>query len=170
MQVLFKHIKKYPKMHITDAVKLLYQQEFGGGHMISDIDACLEYLKKEYLEIPKKDEEIIENIGNGMCRVYLTGAKAKNIDYLKIGEAFILSAKIVQGKTEIFENKLKNMLCECKKGNLPFLYGEVYEYINQYKLQGYPPVSHSQIYKEIYHPAYRVMKNEFAIKLTSEEI
>ena len=31
-QILQDHARKYPKMEPTDAVKLIYQNEFGGGH------------------------------------------------------------------------------------------------------------------------------------------
>ena len=35
-EILLEQWKHHPEMEITDAVKLLYQSEFGGGHMVSD--------------------------------------------------------------------------------------------------------------------------------------
>ena len=32
--ILKIHVKRYPLMQPTDAVKLIYQNEFGGGHLI----------------------------------------------------------------------------------------------------------------------------------------
>ena len=70
--VLKDHAKRYPRMEPTDAVKLLYQNEFGGGHLIRDVDACLRYLRAEYESIPKDPAATRrEYIGNGIYRVNL---------------------------------------------------------------------------------------------------
>ena len=45
--ILIAHAKRYPLMQPTDAVKLIYQNEFGGGHLIRDEQACLNYLRRE---------------------------------------------------------------------------------------------------------------------------
>ena len=34
--ILQAHAKKYPLMAPCDAVKLIYQNEFGGGHLVTD--------------------------------------------------------------------------------------------------------------------------------------
>ena len=34
-EILLAHLKQYPQMQLQDVVKLLYQSEFGGGHMIT---------------------------------------------------------------------------------------------------------------------------------------
>ena len=34
--ILIEHNQRYPHMVIQDFVKLIYQNEFGGGHLISD--------------------------------------------------------------------------------------------------------------------------------------
>ena len=46
--ILLNHAGRYPLMEPTDAVKLIYQNEFGGGHLIQDVDSCLNYLRREY--------------------------------------------------------------------------------------------------------------------------
>lgn len=51
--ILMAHAKKYPLMHPTDAVKLIYQNEFGGGHLIRDEQACLNFLYREYKQLGK---------------------------------------------------------------------------------------------------------------------
>ena len=47
-QVLKSHAEKYPAMQPVDAVKLIYQNEFGGGHLIRDEEMFLNYLRQEY--------------------------------------------------------------------------------------------------------------------------
>ena len=46
--ILIAHARRYPLMQPRDAVKLIYQNEFGGGHLIRDEEACLNYLRREY--------------------------------------------------------------------------------------------------------------------------
>ena len=45
--ILLAHAKRYPLMQPRDAVKLIYQNEFGGGHLIRDEQTCLNYLRQE---------------------------------------------------------------------------------------------------------------------------
>ena len=45
---LLLHANMYPKMRPADAVKLVYQNEFGGGHMIKSPEAALIRLRNEY--------------------------------------------------------------------------------------------------------------------------
>ena len=45
--ILKIHVKRYPLMQPTDAVKLIYQNEFGGGHLIRDEEIFLNYLRQD---------------------------------------------------------------------------------------------------------------------------
>ena len=45
LSVLTAHAKKYPLMLPCDAVKLLYQNEFGGGHLVQDEKQSLARMK-----------------------------------------------------------------------------------------------------------------------------
>ena len=58
--ILFAHAGRYPQMEPTDAVKLIYQNEFGGGHLIRDEDAALRYLRQEY-ETVVKDSSLLHS-------------------------------------------------------------------------------------------------------------
>jgi len=71
-QVLTSHAKKYPQMRPCDGVKLIFQNEFGGGHLITDRRKALERLRKEYDEVSKTNGgTLLEEIGNGLVRVRL---------------------------------------------------------------------------------------------------
>ena len=124
-------------------------------------------MKKEFAQA-KECDELIEDLGNAMCRVYLGAVKKENIDIIKVGEAFIDSANEIKGDVSRFEQSLVDLLMECKKGNLPFSINELSIYIMQYKEKGYPPVSHSEVYRENYAPSYRVMHKKYAENLFCE--
>jgi hypothetical protein len=64
-------------MQPTDAVKLIYQNEFGGGHLIRDEAQCLARLQQEYDAVPQSDIlPLAEPIGNNMVRVHLAALDA----------------------------------------------------------------------------------------------
>lgn len=166
-EILLEQWNRYPKMELMDAVKLLYQSEFGGGHMIADPHKSLEFLKEEWSQgkdwergCERSDSPIYEYIGDGMYRMYLQ-ALEDHISPETLNQMFVLSAQHKKGTTESFEKKLELLLECCRSGELPFDEREVTEYLSDYKKQGYPAVSHSPAYKEAYHPAYRVVEERF---------
>lgn len=143
-------------MQPTDAVKLIYQNEFGGGHLITDEQHCLEYLCREYNSVePDPTRMRYEPIGNGIVRVHLAAVPPEELDAL--GRAFIRSAAAHHGSVEQFRDKL-SLLCRLTEtGCFAFSVQELNTYLAAYESDGYPAVSHSQVYRNAYHPAYRIV-------------
>ena len=54
-RILMEHAARYPLMEAQDAVKLIYQNEFGAAHMIKDEAACRAALYAEYAATPRSD-------------------------------------------------------------------------------------------------------------------
>ena len=157
-QVLRQQAARYPKMQPTDAVKLIYQNEFGGGHLIKDEAACLNYLRREYEVTPKNPAaQRQEYIGNGICRVNLSALEAAELE--ELGQAFIRSAASHKGTLQRFLEKVSLLETLAGEGVVSFDSGELSAYLEDYQSQGYPAVSHSQSYREAYHPAYRIVKD-----------
>ena len=159
--VLRAHAARYPLMEPRDAVKLLYQSEFGGGHLIQNEQACMEFLQKEYTSVPQDpDAPLLEDIGNGLCRVNLAALDAHGISPEKLGAAFIRSAGIHRGSMESFQKKLSILRTLTCAGAMPFPEDALTGYLAEYGKEGFPPVSHSDTYRNAYHPAYRVVRTE----------
>ena len=157
--ILTDQAKRYPLMAPTDAVKLIYQNEFGGGHLIRDEEACLRYLRKEYDSIEKNlNQERSEYIGNGICRVNLAALDEAELENL--GREFIRSAAAHRGSMPSFLAKLEILKELVGEGLLPFDSQALEEYLGQYANMGYPAVSHSEAYRNAYRPAYRVVKSD----------
>ena len=157
--ILISHAVRYPEMQPTDAVKLLYQNEFGGGHLVSDEAACLARLAAEYKSIEQSpDESLTEDIGNGMVRVNLRALDAHGYSISQLGDAFLRSAAQQQGSLDSFLEKLRLLRQMTGDGLLPFSAGALDLYLESYKKAGYPMVSHSNIYRAAYKPAYRIIR------------
>ena len=155
--VLKDHARRYPRMEPTDAVKLLYQNEFGGGHLIRDVDACLRYLQAEYESVPKDPAATRrEYIGNGIYRVNLAALTESELEDL--GRDFIASAAGHKGSLNCFIQKLETLRHLTAEGVFAFDSARLEEYLTAYEQAGYPMVSHSPTYREHYKPAYRIIK------------
>ena len=155
-QILREHAKRYPLMQPCDAVKLIYQNEFGGGHLIRDEQACLNYLRREYADLEKDPTvPLYEDIGNGIVRVNLAAVKPEDLEQL--GKNFIDSAAKHKGMLESFLNKLKVLETLTAEGVFPFDTNALSAYLYEYKAAGYPAVSHSPEYRQAYNPAYRII-------------
>lgn len=156
--ILLAHAEKYPKMEPTDGVKLLYQSEFGGGHLILDEAACLHFLREEYAVTPQQSGiPLTEDIGGGICRVDLAALDAHGISVEALGQAFLQSAAIPRGSMNSFRKKLELLTDLTAEGKMPFSSEALLNYLAQYEAAGFPPVSHSEAYRQAYHPAYRVI-------------
>jgi hypothetical protein len=75
-----------------------------------------------------------------------------------LGADFIRSANEHAGSLEKFLEKLDVLRCLAAQGHFAFD-GEALEaYLASYREAGYPPVSHSETYRQAYHPAYRIIR------------
>ena len=159
--ILITHAKRYPLMQPRDAVKLIYQNEFGGGHLIRDEESCLSFLLAEYEKV-KKDPHMprYEALGNGIVRMHLAAAKPEELEQL--GKAFIRSAAEHSGDTDQFLQKLDALRKVTAEGVFAFDTEALERYLADYRAAGFPPVSHSETYRQAYKPAYRVILLPYA--------
>ena len=159
-RILREHAKRYPLMQPCDAVKLIYQNEFGGGHLIRDEQACLNYLRREYADLEKDPTvPLYEDIGNGIVRVNLVAVKPEDLEQL--GQDFIASAAKHKGTMDLFLNKLEVLRKLANEGVFNFDTNVLNAYLSEYEAAGYPAVSHSPEYRQAYKPAYRIIRKAF---------
>jgi len=164
--LLLEHYRKYPKMQLQDMVKLIYQNEFGAGHLIANEQDSMKHLKEEFDAIKQvpKDKMIyslFEDIGNGLYRLHISALESTGINLATVNKFFINTANSVHGSIQSFEDKLEVLKKCCEEKSLPYSLQECTDYLSDYKGKGYPPVSHSSIYKSLYLPAYRIIKAEY---------
>ena len=161
--IIQSHLSRYPLMEPTDVVKLLYQNEFGGGHLISDPARSLAYLRQEWESLSgeksnQEDMPLLEDIGGGLCRLHLAPAKAGGF-YTpeQINDWFVRSAAAHRGSQDRFLATLDWL--EEKAEIFPFRFSKeaLQTYLAAYREAGCPLVSHSETYRRAYRPAYRVV-------------
>ena len=158
--ILMDHAARYPVMAPRDAVKLCYQAEFGGGHLITDAEASLARLGAESSALGSTGGPLFEPIGNGMARLHL-GAIGTVPELRTVNAAFVYSAAAHKGTQPGLIARLRTLESVCAAGRMPFDAEALGAYLAQYRANRYPMVSHSDAYREAYNPAYRVVLSRF---------
>ncbi len=151
--VIETHRGRYPGMEPRDWGKLAFQSEFGPEHLVSDRESVLNYLKQEYGLLPP-DSPVIppEPIGNGLCRFHLSACGAEQLPLL--AELFCRSAREHRGSRE----GLAARLALLRELDVPGMEA----WLADYEAAGCPAVRHSQTYRELYDPHYRVIRLDYA--------
>ena len=155
-EVLRFHAGRYPDMRPCDAVKLLYQNEFGSGHMLPDEPVCVRRISTERHGLPSGGYPS-EPVGNGLARLYLQEANRLCLSSRSVGRMFRAASLRESGSRTAFVEKLWILRRMTEEGQLPFAKEELDEYLRGYIADGCPAVSHSETYRERYAPAYRLI-------------
>ena len=152
------HFSVYPLTQPQDAVKLIYQGEFGPGHLISDLRKAAQMLHDE-MEKTEADEKqpLYEPIGNGLCRLNLAACKARRIPEPVILHLFCDAAASTKGDKKQFRHKLYQLKDMAQREETPFESIALDYFLVGYDEKRCPAVHHSAAYQAAYHPAYRVV-------------
>ncbi len=162
--VLTLHAQRYPAMEVRDYVKLLYQSEFGPGHLVEAGDA-LTALQAEFAQAKEEGyspEYAVEAIGGGLCRVHLDPRLLTGEDLPLLARCFARSAR-PRGRVEGLWKKLGLLTALTWTGELPLEQWELELFLALYESEGCPPLHHSDGYRELYRPHYRVMDRDLSL-------
>jgi len=155
-QLLNEHYANFSKLEIQDAVKLLYQHHMGPGHLMADEQTALDRLQAEWDSIPPDpDMPLSHPLGNGLCRLNLSACKAVSLSSKTVTMLFFLTVRDFVSNSSCLLQSLDDVY------SLPFPPEEITAYLDAYRAQGCPMVSHSETYRTCYHPAYRVVYQRY---------
>lgn len=151
MVYLEKHKEKYPLMQIEDIIKLHLQGILGPAHLLPSKDKIKENFIKEYNEIKDLDYhyDLLEDVSEVYTRVYLKPYFELMGSFDKLVDVFYYSIDKnldIEGYKEI----IKTLINEENK-----------DFISRYLDNDSVLISHSQKYKENYHPHYIVVKSMY---------
>lgn len=162
--LIMEHYHTYPDLQIQDLFKFLFQSSFGCEHLLTDSSATVDYIQKEAADCYPHIGELIEPLDREYCRVHLDYLK-KGLNAETFGKLFFLSAKSNKCGKKVLEEKLSVMKELIKEGLLPFSEEKANEAIAKWCELGYPACHHSEQFRNAYHPAYRLLKKEYALFL-----
>jgi hypothetical protein len=144
-------------------LKLLYQNEFACGHIVSDAAHSLAQINAETAALSGEalEENFFESIGNGLCRLYLHTLQQSTLAPETLNQFLLHTARKPKGDAASYVEKAKILARLCQEGALPFEMAAVSSAIVQGQAEGYPPFRHSEPYRQAYKPAYRVVDECF---------
>lgn len=159
-KLITEHCKNYPGLTLQDLFKFLYQSSFGCEHLLGNRVDVAEYLEAEYKSGGKRSDNKIEPLDGGYSRVHL-GVMRDGLSAATFGTLFFLSAKHEDGAVAALREKLKITQEMILAEELPFSEIEFTAIANIWKKRGFPPLHHSEKFRSLYHPSYRLIANRF---------
>ncbi len=157
-QTLLNHLQKYPKMQGIDVAKLLHQGLYGPGHLLADSEKAYALLQAEWPTAQGQGTPYTEDIGGGFCRLYLHAVQEGFLSATTVFSLFALSAAAPLGDNEALMTAAKKaQSCLVQHGHAPLA-----KALQKAVQNNTPPFGHSNVYKQAYHPAYRVIKHKYA--------
>lgn len=160
LRLFGEHARRYPLMEPRDAVKLLYQQSFGGGHLVTDEAACAAWIKKERTEAPAVSCPF-ESIGGGLLRMHLGHPAIHALPAALLARIFCVSSNQPRDGMPAFLEGLDVLREAARQGLFAFSAETLESYLQEYLAAGCPMVRHSETFNRAYHPAYRVIDSRF---------
>lgn len=152
---LLSHYRTYPHLQIQDLLKYLFQSAFGCEHAVSSLTTAVTRIEAENA-VTDHTPLAVDRLDGAYARVPIDCLCPKTLGHL-----FLLSAKTeAEGQTRLAE-KLTVAKALVLEGALPFPPQEFNDAVKQWVADGYPALHHSAAFRETYHPAYRVIAQEF---------
>jgi len=153
-QYLVRNYNRHPNSELIDYLKLIYQSEFAGGHMIKSKESSLSFINDEIKISNNKNEELYNYISSNIVRINLSAYKALSLKIDLLNDLFYNSNKLsfsnknINEKVCILSNLKNNQLIKINDYSLEKLI----------EFRDNPiPTHHSSIYNKLYQPHYRVI-------------
>ena len=72
LSALSKHCGDYPGLRVQDLFKFLFQSAFGCEHLVTDREAALTYVRREYGRVDPQAEPRTDRLSGEYSRVHLS--------------------------------------------------------------------------------------------------
>lgn len=168
-KAILEELQLHPKAQLADIYKFFFQGTFGPGHILSDQKSALTYLQNELQSSTEFDSVLWQQVGYKILyyRINLKLVKEGTIPEEKYFRAFIHSANTskIPSTKEWWEewNFILSVIDEMKL-IIPN-YEENKSGLDNMLLEGKVLVHHSDIYRKLYNPHYRIVDKENFEKL-----
>ena len=159
-ECLLWHAHTYPLMQAEDVLKLIHQSTFGCGHIVSSPEAATSAIRAEAANLQSFNSTPIEPLNGAYTRVSLAylgqGLRAETL-----GQLLYLSAK--QGAPQNVSPEAALIIAQelIKMGKLSIDANRFAALCERWRLDGYPPLHHSEAFRKEYSPSYRVIANDY---------
>lgn len=160
-KVILRHLKKYPQSMPQDIVKLVYQSVMGAGHNLKSKQESRQSIINEAQTCAAHRSVLeVEKLYGDMYRVYLCRG-ADTAMLCALNDLFYLTAKNKNSNLETLKKTLSGLKFDLFYASARFTRRDMAEYVSKYIAAGCPVCSHSEIYKTLYSPNYRIVDKKY---------
>lgn len=163
-QLLGQHLKRYPLMQLSDIYKLLSQAALGAGHALDDAAQLRRILNDEVASLGSgPGEPVAEAISpdGRLARIHLRAYIEAGHDVDSLFDAFVRTAREYPPSPDKLAKFCACLADLAGAGGIPFDQSEVSRFVDNIVKGGYPIVRHSEVFRETYKPAYRIVALDF---------
>jgi hypothetical protein len=159
-----EHLSRRPGMEVRDIYKLLYQSVRGPEHMITSPAAFTERLAAEWesLDLANSDPpwETIRTDGS-LLRLNLRPFKSQGGNLEELVTSCLETARRLWGTQAELEQAWEGFTSACRDRSWPGMaVNDVKSFTSWLDINSYPAVHHSERYRSLYRPAYRLVAAE----------
>jgi uridine kinase len=160
-ECLLAHLASYPQLQTEDIFKFLHQSTLGCEHLVASAEAAAEYIRREAEGVLPDAPAAIERLDGDFCRVPLAFLR-EGLSPETLSRLFFLSSSIEGEGSPALAERLGVARAMVAEGLLPVSLPEFDEKLAAWRTLGYPAVHHSETFRTVYRPAYRVIATELA--------
>lgn len=168
LDYVFTHLARYPEMEASDLYKLIYQANNGAAHYGIDKENILNYLLYECESLSNERNqpiEIIESIGPNYVRIHLVPYMANGYSLKLLADFFYQSMKNEE-KLSQFRESWQDIIKISRTTELANIRtSDLIDMDVAASESGYRPFHHSQKYRTLYSPHYRILSTSLADSL-----
>ena len=158
--MLIAHYQSYPELEISDIFKYIFQSAMGCEHLVSNYTDAVDYIRREHSAMQSPSAILTDRLDGEYSRVHLSYLE-QGLCAETLGKLFCKSAVAMpNGKVEI-DNRLKVVRELIADGSLPFSPNEFDKAATAWAEQSYSVIRHSDKFRKVYKPAYRVIANKY---------
>lgn len=163
-KVLLAHERRYPLWQIQDLYKLAHQAALGSEHAVISPEFARRALEEEIQSIsPGDDEPLVDPISEDgeIVRIHLRPFLNAGLSVTRLLDAFLLTSVNFKGSSKLLQYYFV-LAKKLMKDNQISLFAtdlDLLEAVMQEK--GFPALHHSEVFKNAYYPAYRVVARKY---------
>jgi hypothetical protein len=165
IQMVDWHIQLRPAMTAQDVYKLLLQGIRGAEHIMPSPEIFTIQLREELATLKSElNEPLCELIrpDHELSRINLRAYIAKSQDICWLVDVCLRTGKRKWGTRQDLIEAWQTFLYAVHSGSFPTIAEDEASTFNEWvEKHRYPAAHHSDIYKKIYTPAYRLVANEY---------
>lgn len=169
-----EELRLHPKAGLTDIYKFFFQGKFGPGHIIKNKNSAFNYLKDEIRNSTEFDSVLFQPVGynNRYHRINLLLVKDGIVPIDTFYEAFIQSTDSLQTPSiDEWRKEWDLIISVIEEMKLEFPnFEKDKQNLDKMLSSGKVAVHHTDIYRKLYHPHYRLVDkiNFENLKITEE--